>query len=79
MSNDFKTLVDFRDQFGPEVSGRSHSQPYSEDSAKLLRFASGKCEEPERTEICEMLRSNPAWLRVVADHVKKARKVTAKS
>ena len=76
VSNDFKILIDFLDRFEPEVSGRSLPQPYnSEDAAKLLRFANGRCEEDERTEVCEMLRMHPAWIRWVADRVKMARTV----
>ena len=75
VSNDFKILIDFLDRFEPEVSGRSLPQPYNEDAAKLLRFANGRCEEDERTEVCEMLRMHPAWIRWVADRVKMARTV----
>ena len=73
VSNDFKTLIDFLDQFDPEVSGRSQAQPYNEDATKLLRFATGACDEKERTEVCELLRMHPAWIRWVADRVRMAR------
>jgi hypothetical protein len=75
VSNDFKTLIEFLDGFEPEVSGRSQPQPYKEDAAKLLRFATGACDEDERTEVCEMLRIHPAWIRWVADRVRMARTV----
>ena len=42
-------------------------------AAKLMRFASGQCDDPERAEICAMLRMHPAWLRWLADRVKLAR------
>jgi len=73
MSNDFKTLIDFLDRFGPEVSGKALMAPHSEAAAKLQRFAEGACDENERAEICEMLRLHPAWLRWLADRVKSAR------
>ncbi len=73
MSNDFKTLIGFLDQFGPEVSGKAMMAPYGEDADRLQRFASGLCNEEERTRICEMLRLHPAWLRWLADRVKMAR------
>ena len=73
VSNDFKTLIDFLDQFDPEVSGRSQAQPYNEDATKLLRFATSACDEKERTEVCELLRMHPAWIRWVADRVRMAR------
>jgi hypothetical protein len=73
VTNDFKTLIDFLDCFEPEVSGRSQAQPYNEDATKLLRFASGACDEAERTEVCEMLRMHPAWIRWVADRVRMSR------
>ena len=73
MSNDFKTLIDFLDHFGPEVSGKALMAPHSEAAAKLQRFAAGACDKEERAEICEMLRLHPAWLRWLADRVKMAR------
>ena len=73
MSNDFKTLIDFLDRFGPEVSGKALMAPHSEAAAKLQRFATGACDKDERAEICEMLRLHPAWLRWLADRVKMAR------
>ena len=73
MSNDFKTLIDFLDRFGPEVSGKAMMAPHSEAAAKLQRFAAGACDKDERAEICEMLRLHPAWLRWLADRVKMAR------
>jgi len=79
VSNDFKILIDFLDRFEPEVSGRSLPQPYHEDAAKLLRFANGRCEEDERTEVCQMLRMHPAWIRWVADRVKMSRTVKLSS
>lgn len=76
MNNDFQTLLEFLDRCGPEVTGRIASEPRTEEAAKLLRFADGKCDKQERAEICEMLRLHPAWLRWLADRVKLARKVT---
>lgn len=73
MSNDFKTLIDFLDRFGPDVSGKALMAPHSEAAAKLQRFAAGACDKEERAEICEMLRLHPAWLRWLADRVKMAR------
>ena len=73
MSNDFKTLVDFLDRFGPEVSGKALMAPHSDAAAKLQRFATGACSKDERTEVCVMLRLHPAWLRWLADRVKMAR------
>ena len=73
MRNDFKTLIDFLDRFGPEVSGKALMAPHSEAAAMLQRFASGACSKEERTEVCEMLRLHPAWLRWLADRVKTAR------
>ena len=74
VSNDFKTLIDFLGGFAPEVSGRSHEQPHGDEATeKLARFAAGRCDEKERTEVCELLRVHPAWIRWVADRVKMAR------
>ncbi len=73
MSNDFTTLVDFLERFGPEVSGKALMGPHTEAAAKLQRFAAGDCDAQERAEICEMLRLHPAWLRWLAERVKMAR------
>ena len=73
MNNDFKTLIDFLDRLGPEVSGRSLSGPSGKAVTRLERFAQGACDEVERREVCEMLRLHPAWLRWLADRVKEAR------
>lgn len=73
MNNDFNTIIDFLGRFGPEVSGRQLPEPLTEATSKLERFAIGGCKEPERGEICSMLRLHPAWLRWIADRVKLAR------
>jgi hypothetical protein len=73
VNNDFKTLIDFLGRLGPEASGRDLRQPHTEAAAKLERFARGECNDPERREICEMLRSHPTWLRWLADRVRMGR------
>jgi hypothetical protein len=75
VNNDFKTLIDFLDRLGPEVSGRVLSEPHSAAAGQLQRFARGDCDEEERREVCEMLRLHPVWLRWLADRVKLARPV----
>ena len=73
MSNDFKTLIDFLDHFGPEVTGKAVVAPQDEVTERLQRFVDGECDKEERAEICQLLRLHPAWLRWVADRVKLAR------
>ena len=73
MSDDFKTLINFMERLGPEVSGRALLAPDSDAVAKLQRFAAGECDKEERVEVCEMLRLHPAWLRWLADRVRMAR------
>jgi hypothetical protein len=73
VNDDFKTLIEFLDRLGPEVSGRSLSRPNAEAVPRLERFARGNCNPDERREVCEMLRLHPAWLRWLADRVKAAR------
>jgi hypothetical protein len=73
VNNDFKTLIDFLNRMGPEVSGRSLSSPNAEAVAQLRRFARGACKKDEMHEVCEMLRLHPAWIRWLADRVKEAR------
>ncbi len=73
MNNDFKTLIDFLDRMGPEVSGRSLSVPHPEAMTRIERFAQGACGAEERREVCELLRLHPAWLRWLADRVRETR------
>ncbi len=47
--------------------------PPTDAAAKLQRFADGACGAEERTEVCELLRLHPAWLRWLSDRVKMAR------
>jgi hypothetical protein len=70
---DFTTVFSFLERCGPEVAGRELSQPDAELSAKLIRFARGQCDAAERSEVCEILRVNPAWLRWLADQVRMSR------
>jgi hypothetical protein len=73
MSKDFKTLIDFLDRFEPEVTGKALVAPEGEVASKLERFAAGQCEKEERAEVCAILRSNPTWLRWLAERVKMTR------
>ena len=73
VNNDFRTLIEFIDRFGPEVSGRTLIQPHHEITPVLVRFAKGGCVHSEIVEICEMLRMHPVWIRWVADRIKMAR------
>ena len=73
VNNDFKTLIDFIDRFGPEVSGRTLIQPHHEMTPVLVRFAQGGCAASEIKEICEVLKKHPVWLRWIADRIKMAR------
>jgi hypothetical protein len=73
VNDDFKTLIDFLSRHGSEVSGRAMAQPDATVAAMIERFARGECEETERRDVCEMLRSQPAWLRWLADRVRMAR------
>lgn len=73
VNNDFKTLIDFLDRLGPEVSGRSLSGPNSEAMVRLTCFARGECNEIERLEVCKLLKLHPMWIRWLADRVKAAR------
>lgn len=73
MENELTALFGFLDRFGSEVTARGISAPESDVAEKLIRFAKGECSTEERTEVCEVLRQNPAWLRWLADHVKLSR------
>jgi hypothetical protein len=73
MNNDFNTIIDFLERFGPEVTGRELPEPINDETPRLQRFIEGDCKDPEREEICSMLRLHPAWLRWIADRVRLAR------
>lgn len=73
MKEDLDILIDFLGRFGSEVSGRGTAEPDAGVTAKLERFARGECARDERREICELLRSEPAWLRWLANRVRMAR------
>ena len=73
MNNDFNTIINFLERFGPEVSGRQLPEPKTEITSKLERFVRGECKTPERAEVCSMLRMHPAWLRWIADRIRLAR------
>ena len=73
MNDDFKTLIDFLDRLGPEVSGRVLPEPHTAAALQLARFARGECDDDERLDVCAMLQLHPAWLRWLADRVKLAR------
>lgn len=69
----FKTLFEFIAAQEGEVSGRALLEPTAEEATQLERFARGECSPSERTELCVLLRSNPAALRWLAARVKRAR------
>jgi len=73
MNSDIKTLFEFLEHFGPEVSGRGTTEPKNGAAARLERFARGECDEAERVEVCRLLRMHPTWLRWLAERVKLAR------
>jgi len=75
VSNDFNTLIEFLDRFGPEVCGLASDQPENLAAEKLQLFAQGKCDQAQVEEMCEMLRKHPAWIRWVADRIRMARQV----
>lgn len=75
VSNDFNTLIEFLDRFGPEASGRSFDQPGNQEAEKLQLFAQGKCNQAQVEEMCELLRTHPAWIRWVADRIRMARQL----
>lgn len=79
MSNDIKPLIDFLERLGPEVAGRQQMEPQSEAAAKLELFARGECTEAQRAEVCDLLRTHPAWIRWLADRVRHIRKAAVGS
>ena len=73
MSEPFKILADFLDQFEPQVSGRSTEPAPAEMRQKLELFAKGDLAPEERGEICAMLAQRPEWVEILVREVKKLR------
>ncbi len=71
--NGLKTLLDFLNRIGPEVSGHESPEPDAEAAKRLGRFTRGEADEAERLEICQLLHEHPTWLRWVAAQIKSAR------
>ena len=69
MASDFSILSEFLERCGPEVSGRALPSPSRELADLLERFARGECSPEDRNAVCDLLRSQPEYLRVLAQRV----------
>lgn len=73
MDSDFSIIGDFLERCFPEVEGRALPTPGPELAKKLEHFARGECTPEVRVEICNLLREEPQYLRVLAHRVKDLR------
>lgn len=73
MNSDFATIAEFLDRNGPEVLGRALPNPPPALGEQLDRFIRGELSPEERASICEVLRSQPEYLRLLAFRVKDRR------
>ena len=72
MTTDFELLCDFLERTGDEVAGRSGEPPSEDFLEKMKRIAAGATTAAERSELCEVLRTKPHLVRVLADLIKDA-------
>ncbi len=73
MNSDFAIIAEFLDRNGPEVLGRALAEPPPALAEQLDRFSRGAVSQEERVAICETLRNQPEYLRVLANQVKNLR------
>ena len=73
MAPDFSILREFLERCGSEAEGHALPAPSPELASKLDRFARGECSPEDRVAVCDLLRTEPVYLRVLANRVKDAR------
>jgi hypothetical protein len=73
VTDDFRLLFDLIEPRPPEVGGRVALAISSELRAKIARFAAGKSNEDERTEMKRTLREKPELIPALADEVRALR------
>ena len=73
MTNTFRILVAFLDQFEDEVEGRELQEPPEEVRARLRDFARGKLRGAKQDELLVLLNQNPKWIGRLAQEVKALR------
>ena len=61
MAHEFKTLVEFLEEFTGEVEGRARTDPSDEIRAKLRAFARGELTEAEREELVHLLKESASF------------------
>ena len=77
MSDAFRILARFLEQFDLEVEGRSQEDPPEEVQSRLRRFAQGTLGPAEREDLVGLLRAHPQWVAFLAREVKAQRPPTA--
>jgi hypothetical protein len=74
MTNSFKTLAEFFDQFNDEVQGRDLGEPPEEIQVQLRSLAQGGLPARDQPELFALLNQNPEWVAGLAREVKALRK-----
>ena len=73
MNDDFKILLEFFDGDAREVAGRTTEALPAELREKIVKFASGKCTEEERTEMKKLLQEQPQLIPALVSETKSLR------
>jgi hypothetical protein len=73
MDHPFQTIMQYLASFEDEVGGREAQALDSSIKSRLEALGRGECGADERMELCEMLKSHPQWVAVVADSLKRQR------
>ena len=73
VNDDFKILLEFLDGDLREVGGRAAAPIPTEIQEKIVKFASGKCTEEERTEMKAMLQEKPELIPALVTETKALR------
>jgi len=73
MTDSFKLLAEFLDQFNDEVEGRQSAAPPEEIQVKLRALAHGSLPLTERENVFSILNQNPEWISELAKEIKALR------
>ncbi len=73
MNDPLTSIFEFLARTGAEVEGRTVETPPPDLQEKLRRFACGRGNAKERTELCDLLRSRPDWMKWMVDLVRSDR------
>lgn len=73
MSEPFKILADFLQQFEPDVCGHQGELPSEEIRLRIRSFARGTLGANEQRELLRLFEENPDWVQILTLEVKSLR------